>query len=92
MNILSWMLALGFLVSVLSQGITFHKATVCRQEAWLISTELITGSLLSNPKPLERDFHLGCRISFLREQTKVFWQRFPHLKRHHFELNLSGTL
>lgn len=92
MNLLAWLLAISTLVTLMVQAVSFHKATVCRQEAWLKSTELKTRSLLHNPPAHERDWHLNCRIHLLRNQEEITWQRLPNLTKNKFELDLKGQL
>jgi L-rhamnose isomerase len=92
MKFLPWLLAISVLIVLMIQAVDFHKATVCRQEAWLKGTELITRSHLSNPKPYEREWHLNCRLHILREQESISWQRLPHLTKHAFNLPLKGEL
>lgn len=92
MNFLSWLLALSVLVALLIQAVVFHKATVCRQEAWLRSTEMKTRSLLDNSGSKDRDWHLGCHLLIRRVQEEITWQRFPSLKKHSFSLELKGQL
>jgi hypothetical protein len=92
MNILAWLMSLSFLIYLMIQAVDFHKSTVCRQEAWLKSVELKTHSLLYQPKPYERDWHLGCRIHLYRSQESISWQRLPNLKKHDFILPLNGAL
>ncbi len=92
MNILAWLLCLSILIYLMIQAVAFHRATVCRQEAWLKSTELKTRSLLYSPKAIERDWHLGCRIHLLRHQEKISWQKLPNLKKYDFHLVLKGAL
>lgn len=92
MNLVSWLVAISTLLGLLIQAVTFHKATVCRQEAWLKSTELRTRALLFKPAPFERDWHLGCRIHLLRSQEEITWQRLPNLTKHEFKLDLTGEL
>lgn len=92
MNLVSWIVAISTLIYLMIQAVSFHKATVCRQEAWLKSTELRTRALLYKPAPYERDWHLGCRIHLLRSQDEITWQRLPHLTKHPFALELTGDL
>lgn len=92
MSFIAWLVAISTLITLMIQAVAFHKATVCRQEAWLKSTELKTRALLSHPSPHERDWHLGCRIHLLRNQEKVTWQRLPSLSKHDFPLDLTGEL
>jgi hypothetical protein len=47
MNISAWLLVISLMVTLLHQGNTFHRSLVCRQKAWLKSTEDITRFLLS---------------------------------------------
>lgn len=92
MNLVSWLLAISTLIYLMIQAVSFHRATVCRQEAWLKSTELRTRALLFEPKPYERDWHLGCRIHILRNQEEITWQRLPNLNKHSFTIELNGEL
>lgn len=92
MKSLPWLLTLGILIVLMIKAVDFHRATVCRQEAWLKSAELKTRSLLTDPKPREREWHLGCRIHLLREQETITWQKLPSLKKHQFDLDLEGSL
>lgn len=92
MNVIAWLLSLSVLIVLMIQAVAFHQATVCRQEAWLKSTELKTRSLLSSPASHERDWHLSCRIHLVREQEEITWQKLPNLKRHQFHLELRGPL
>jgi hypothetical protein len=92
MNLIAWLLAISTLITLMIQAVSFQKATVCRQEAWLKSTELKTRSLLHQPSPVERDWHLNCRIHLLRNQDEITWQRLPHLKKHEFRIDLEGSL
>jgi hypothetical protein len=92
MNLLVWVASLSILVTLLLQGVNFHRATVCRQEAWLKSAELKTRSLLSKPKSHERDWHLACRLHVLRKQDRVSWQRLPKTEANEFHLPLKGSL
>lgn len=92
MNFIAWPVALSTLIYIMIQAVAFHRATVCRQEAWLKSAELKTRSLLHNPAPHERDWHLKCRIHLSRNQDEITWQRLPNLKKHQFRLDLEGVL
>ncbi len=92
MNLIALPLGLAILLVLLAQAVVFHKATVCRQEAWLKSTELVTNSLLINSAPLKRDWHLGCRIHLVRQHNLVTWQKLPDLKKVPFHLTLKGHL
>ena len=92
MNLVSMLVAISTVIYLMIQAVSFHKATFCRQEAWLKSTELRTRALLYKPTPYERDWHLGCRIHLLRNQGQITWQRLPHLTKHQFNLDLTGDL
>lgn len=92
MNILSWMLSLGILVWLMTEAVSLHRANVCRQEAWLKSTELRTRALLHDPKDREKDWHLGCRLILFRDGTTITWRRLPSLTEHNFELDLGDSL
>jgi hypothetical protein len=92
MNIIAWILSLSILVVLMIQAVDFHKATVCRQKAWQKSTELLTRNFLSEPKPIERSWELGCRIHLVRNHDEVTWQRLPSLNAHKFVLPVKGSL
>ena len=92
MKIISWSLALGGLIFLLIEAVDLHRSTICRQEAWLKSTELKTRSLLSHPSQhlYQTDQHQGLRIFKLG--NKIFWQRKESKKIHLFDLELKGKL
>lgn len=92
MSLLSWLVALAVLLVIVIKAVVFYRATACRQMAWLKSTELVTRSLLPNPKPIEREWHLGCRLHLVREQDQANWQRLPSMKKHTFFVQLKGEL
>lgn len=92
MNFLAWIVALSALISVLIQSVAFHRATVCRQKAWLKSTELLTRTLLTEERPFEKDGDLSCKLYLVRRQAQVTWQLLPSLKRHSFTLDVQGKL
>ena len=92
MSLISWLFSLSTLVLVMIEGVTFQRATLCRQKAWLRATELKTGTLLSEVSPHARDWHLGCRIHFYRNQDVITWQMLPNLKENLFTLPLKGKL
>jgi hypothetical protein len=92
MNILNWCLTLGLLIWLMVEAVTFHKATHCRQEAWLKSTELITQGLLYGVKKETKGTHLACKLYLSRKKETVTWQRLPDIKKHQFTLELDGNL
>jgi len=92
MNLLSYLLALSILVLLMIEAVAFHKATVCRQEAWLKGTELITKTLLSKGSPSENSFLPGCKIHLIQRDKSVYWQNLMNLKKHPLVLNLKGNL
>lgn len=92
MNSLSWILAFSVLVLLMAEAVNFHKATICRQEAWLKSTEMKTRSLLSNPPERDQDWHFRCRLHIRRTKEEISWQRLPSPTRHPFPLPLKGEL
>jgi hypothetical protein len=92
MNFLAWILCLTILIVLMIQAVSFHRATVCRQEAWLKSTELATYALLSNPKSQDRALHLGCKLQVYRKETHITWQVLPSYRKHKFSLSLDGSL
>lgn len=92
MNLIAWVLSLSILILLMVEAVDFHKSTLCRQEAWLRSTELTTRTLLFNAPEQERGFHLGCKTTFLREKALVTWKRITSSKSHRFLLELDGHL
>lgn len=92
MNLISWLLSFSILILLMVEAVAFHKATVCRQEAWLKSTEMKTRTLLTEVKPHAREWHLGCRIHLLRTQDEITWQRLPNISKRNFALPLKGKL
>lgn len=92
MNILAWMMSLALLVLLLAEAVTFQRATVCRQEAWLKSTELRTRALLTSPTEKEKGWHMSCKILLTREKTLVTWRKLPSLSKKKFILELEGKL
>lgn len=92
MNFLSWLLSLSVFVALLIQAVAFHRTTVCRQEAWLKSTEMKTRTLLHNPDTKDRDWHLSCRLLIVRNNDEITWKKLPSLKKHTFSLELKGRL
>lgn len=92
MNLIAWVLSLSILILLVAEAVDFHRATLCRQEAWLKSTELTTRTVLFKSPDRERSFHLSCKMSFLREGKKVTWKRISSLKSRHFLLELDGRL
>jgi len=92
MNLIAWLLALSLMVTVMLQAVVFHQATVCRQKAWLKSTELMTRTLLTKPEGRTHAGDLACKLTVRLEQKKVTWRRLPQLKTHQFQLPLKGHL
>jgi hypothetical protein len=92
MKFIPWLLALSVLIILTIEAVALHKATVCRQKAWLKTTELMTRLLLSNPPENDRTVDLNCRIMASRHQKTITWQRLPNLKKHPFSVDLKGRL
>ena len=77
---------------MLIEAVAFHRATVCRQEAWLKGTELRTEALLYPAKKEDKGFHASCRFLFLRTGEEITWQKIPSLEKRNFKLSLDGKL
>lgn len=92
MNFLAWLLGLTILLSLSMGAVEFFRASVCRQKAWLKSTELKTRSLLHNPPQADFVMDAGCRLYVHRKDKDISWQRIPNLKKHSFKLPLKGSL
>ena len=91
MNLLSWLLSLTLLLVALMESVDFFSATICRQKAWLISTELQTRSLLDSSAPTETAFNQNCRLQVIRNAS-VSWHRIGAQGKHAFHLPLKGKL
>ena len=92
MSSISWVLGLSVLILLLLKGTEFHRAMVCRQEAWQKSLDLVTNSLFQGNPIHEIAFHSACRLSFVRNRDQVMWQKIPSLQKNVFELGIRGTL
>lgn len=92
MKLFAWALSLALFITMMVEAVAFHKATVCRQEAWKESLVIKTRSLLEGATPFERGYLLDCRTHIVRSHDDIYWQRLPTLKRHQFLLRLQGLL
>lgn len=92
MNLIAWPLALTLMVTVMIEAVTFHQATVCRQKAWLKSTELQTSTLLYRPKEHALLVDPDCQVYVVLKHKNVTWRRLPNLSSHAFNLPLSGKI
>lgn len=92
MNTLAWMMSLGILIFLLAEAVVFHKATVCRQEAWLKGTEMRTRALLSDAPEEDKDWHVGCKLFLKRKKEIITWRKLPSILKKEFVLELEGTL
>jgi hypothetical protein len=91
MNAISWLLAISTLVLLMTKAMDFHQLNICRQEAWLKSTEFLTRSMLTKPTE-NKEWHLRCQLQLIKANGQIFWQRLPSLKRHSFSVELNGKL
>ena len=92
MNLLAWSLSLSLLILLMIKAVDFQTSTVCRQNAWLKSTELKTRVLLHRPMDKEMSLDPKCRTFIRRTGKEVSWQRLPSFKRHEFHLKLKGKI
>jgi hypothetical protein len=92
MSWISWLIGFGLITSLTAQAVRFHRATVCRQEAWLKSTELRTSALLDHARKTQKAFHTGCHTSFYRYADIITWRKWNESKKKIFELDLKGKL
>jgi hypothetical protein len=83
-------LVLALVIALGAQAVAFQRATVCRQEAWLRSTELLTGALLSDAPAHAASWHPGCNLRVWRNRATVVWRR--DRAAHPLELQLRGAL
>ena len=91
MNALSWLLAISTLAVLMLKGMELHQLNICRQEAWLKSTEYLTRSLLTKPVS-DKEWHLRCQLQLTTTQGQIYWQRLPSFKKHAFTIHLEGKL
>gem|GEM_PF-1965159 len=92
MNILTTSMGLSILILTITQTVSLHRATVCRQEAWLLGTELGTRSLLTSSKIRETAFHSQCQLKITRNKKTIYWHKLTDLVLHHFELEVRGKI
>jgi hypothetical protein len=76
----------------LTQSVALHRATICRQEAWLLGTELQTRSLLTDPKVIENSFHGRCKLRVIRNKKTIVWHHLKNLSLHKLQLDLNGKI
>jgi hypothetical protein len=91
MNFIPWLLAISLLMGILYKTVAYHKATVCRQRAWLISTEMITRSLIKSSSPTY-NFDLKCSSKFTLKGLTASWMQIPSFKENTVHLDLKGKL
>lgn len=92
MNIIAWLLSLSLLIILMVEAVAFHRATVCRQKAWLKSTELLTRSKLTNAPEKDWDGDLHCKLLIKREKEIITWRRLPFSQEINFPIFLKGSL
>lgn len=92
MNLLSWSLAMAFLLLLLIEAMDFHHSLVCRQRAWLGSVELKTRTLLHGPRESEKKFISPCQILVERTKSGIRWHKFNQLNSIPFVLSIKGKL
>ena len=92
MNILSWILTLSLLVFCFIEAVALHRATVCRQQAWLRSTELITGATLTDQSRSQSSYLIDCQIVVSLNEESVSWRNLKTLKKNIVEVDLKGSL
>lgn len=90
MNFLSWLVGITVLLTVVLESVAFHRATVCRQEAFRGSFILSTRALLTDPGETEELSILRCGIHVRRRRDKVSWLRNSQVRT--FTLDLKGRL
>jgi hypothetical protein len=92
MNFIGWLLTISIVLTIMIESVSFYHATVCRQKAWLKSTEFMTRALLTTAKGQEQSFNAHCSLHVRRTNHSVSWRRLPNLKSHAFILRLQGKL
>ena len=92
MNLIAWLLGLSLLIVLMVEAVAFHRATVCRQKAWLKSTELLTRATLTKAPAKDQVVDLSCRVKVSRNGESITWQRLPHLSQNNFFVSLKGSL
>ncbi len=89
MNLIGWLASLSLFFLVLVKAVNFHQATLCRQEAWLKSTEFLTRTLLKKNRPFEQANLSHCEIRVIQSGA-VRWIKKNEI--HSFRIRLAGKL
>lgn len=92
MKLVSTLLCLSLLIFTFIEAVALHRATVCRQKAWLRSTELLTASTLNSAASSQSSLDVACQISVNIEGRSVSWRKARTLKKNAFEVDLKGYL
>ena len=86
MNLAGLVLGISLLILAMGEALSFHKKTVCRQEAWAMSFEVYSRSLFEKAQTKEMKYLQKCKILIKRFNQKVNWQH------HRFEISVKGKL
>lgn len=92
MFLLGLILSLSTFLTMTFKAVEFHKATVCRQDAWLKSFELKTETLLTDSRPQGIIFSKECKTIVSRQDQNVSWRKLPFSSSKAFVLDLKGKL
>jgi hypothetical protein len=92
MNLLSVVLSLSLLVFSFTEAVALHRATVCRQKAWLRSTELLTAATLVREFKNETSLNVACQTAVNIDGRTISWLNTKTFKKHLFEVDLKGNL
>jgi hypothetical protein len=92
MNLISWVLTLSFIVGACFEAVLFYQGTVCRQTAWLKSTEMVTRAKMTS-SPLKKVlYYPKCQLNVIKVGNHVKWRTSLKRDWHYFELKLIGKI
>jgi hypothetical protein len=92
MNLISWVLTLSFIVGACYEAVLFYQGTVCRQTAWLKSTEIVTRAKMTSPQEKEVLYYPKCQLNVIRAGNLVRWRTSLKRDWHYYELKLIGKI
>lgn len=93
MNILSWLMGLSLMLFLFMEATLLHKSTVCRQKAWLLSTELLTSATLNAAPEGDKRWNINCKLMARRKKKEINWWRLKSINQQNkFEFDLPGAI
>jgi hypothetical protein len=92
MKIAVIVLAISTMILLLAGAVQFHLETRCRQKAWAKAFEMKTHALLTTASSFDLSSLPSCKVTVIRKNEKVTWQKPLSHKPNLFYLNLRGKL